>query len=202
MRKFELGHLNAKNIPEDEFNDYLADLQAFLKSYDALIEKKVGCPTIKEIQSIRPDFTFLRKIAGLVQKNIPLEKIIFCYQNTRHLSKEMPFNRDKLGKKYRLYREEATAQMAAIDVFNDPCTIPHMQAAFFGKRTAQGARVAPSADELKQQLFALSSPASPVKAKIAARNLTPIAFGSFKRVADAEHPDASSKKKVKSLSFF
>ena len=196
MRKFELRTLNTKNIPHDEFSDYLGDLQAFLKSYDALIEKKIGCPTIKEIQSIRNDFKFLRKIAALLQKNTPLENILSIYQGSRHLGKEMPFNRDKLFEKYKFYQEEAAAQMAAIEVFNEPCTIPHMKAALFGKKDAGGARCAPSEQELKQQIFALSSPASPVKAKIAARKLTPVPFAGYKRKAD-DHPEAPASKKVK-----
>lgn len=214
MRKFELGHLDAEKIPEDDFNAYLKDLELFLKNYEALIEKKVGCPSIKDIKYIRNDFKFLRKLHSNVEKDSPVEEITSIYLSTRHLSQEMVFDKERFMQKYSLYQEEAKAQKTSVKVFTEACTIPYMQTALFGKIDASGKRQAPTDAELKQQLLSLSMLATPVRAKMAKRNkLKPVPYLTPERRAFTssannllkrkstvqDHPDSPMKKKLKPM---
>jgi hypothetical protein len=156
MRAFELYPT------EEDFAAYLENVEAFLKCYDALQEKKVGCPSCKDLKFMRPDWSFLRKLNS---SENPTE---FYLKNGRHLSKEMTFSFDEHLEKFDLYLQEAEAQMDGIEAFTDPCTIPHLSTALFGV-VENGVRRAPTEEEFKEQIFALSSPATPVKAKVAKR---------------------------------
>lgn len=187
MRVFELKHLGAASIPEDEFLVYLGNLSSFLVHYDALTAKEVGCPSIKAVKDIRHDFKFLRKIASMVEKRSSTKEIISYYTNTKHLGQEMSFDRKRFHEKYKLYQEEAQAQMEAVKVFTEPCTIPQLKIALFGKLSG-GTRIVPSENELRDQLLALSMPATPIRTKISKRLKLKVVPFAIEKKHKAENP--------------
>ncbi len=168
MRTFELSHLNDCGINEDEFEEYLGNVKSFLEHYDFLITKKIGTPrSAKDLRTIRNDFSILRK---MIHKSSLEEAAIYYQQNTRHLGNEMVFNVEAFYNKCALYKQEAEAQLDAMNDCSDPCVYSQMLKGLFGV-VDNGIYRLPSEDELHERLFALSKLATPVKEEMAKKQI-------------------------------
>ncbi len=174
MRSFELSHLESDVIPLDAFQAYLDEVNQFLISYDLLNTKKSGCPSCHAFTTIRNDFRFLKKLQVQHKTlNLPIENILSFYmKNRRHLKTEMTFDKKNFIEKYTFYLEEATAQKTQTELFLDPCVIPNLSKSLFGIMDDRQRR-APTDDELRFQIFQLFAVATPEKAKLSLKRVTP-----------------------------
>ncbi len=159
MHIFEQKHLNDKELPSEEFDTYLKEVAIFLETHRALMEKKAGCPTCRDLKDIRNDFSSLEK---LISSSNPAD---YYLNNRRHLIKQEPFCAEGHLEKFNLYLLEAKTQKAAVEVFTEACTIQGLKTSIFGVYE-NGIRRTPTDAELKSQVYAISAPMNIPKNKV------------------------------------
>jgi hypothetical protein len=202
MSQFEKAYASQEEIPNDEFEAYVEDVSSFLKHHKAVLEKKTGCPSLKKLNFIRNDMTFLTKLSTIASDKE--KSAIYFKKNTRHLQENQrtlhlansPMNLKDFEQKCTFHSQEAHAQLEGIQVFEEPCTIPDLTKMHFGIME-NGARRVPNATELSGQLHSLLKLASPVKQKVTETNkarLTGVKRALFQESSDTA---LSSPKKRK-----
>ncbi|MBS0604968.1 MAG: hypothetical protein JSS60_08050 [Verrucomicrobia bacterium] len=164
MRAFELLYLRTPNVPQDEFQAYLNDVDQFLAIHEELVGSKKGCPSCGDLKLVRNDFSFLKQLRKMAfDKRLPIETVSDYYLgNRKHLDKPMEFDTQFFIDKYTLYHEEAKAQCDATLICSDPCSIASISKMYFGVMTDKHLR-APTEEELRKQIFALSTIATPLR---------------------------------------
>lgn len=200
MRKFEKANFEKTELDEKEFEKYLQDVDSFLKNYNALCEKQLGCPSFEDkLQFSRNDFKFLNALA----KNRSAK---YFTDNSFHLRSQPDFDVTMYQEKCRLFQQEAKAQKKGIKTYKEACSIVKLVKMLFGDNV-DGVREAPQSPELTKKLFELTQAATPVKLKMEKRrrplgNITnsnnQTANPNFKRTLfENEHdPEDLKKRKI------
>ena len=157
MTKTEDKYRQKKDISDQEITKYIQDVVKILELKNQLCIPPAGVSRSVAIERVRNDFAELQTLSYLAIMSDPLRKrnAFFAFLNgvQEHTKTDIALIRSK----YKVFQQEAAAQLEGIKIYQEPCAIGELKTLIFGV-VEEGERKPPTDEQLKAQIYEILKP--------------------------------------------